>query len=53
MIPLVTLSLETCMAAMAVCFFVMGIVVDRTCIWFYNQYVAAQCEDEDESEEAI
>lgn len=33
--------MEQCVAVLAVCFFILGIICDRLAIWFYDRYVAA------------
>jgi len=35
-----------CVALLSVCFFVLGVIVDRMAIWFYDRYVASNDDDD-------
>lgn len=41
--------MQQCIAALAVCFFFMGVICDRLAIWFYDRYIDDA--DDDQSEE--
>ena len=38
--------MEQCIAALAVCFFCLGVICDRLAIWFYNNYIASDDDDD-------
>jgi len=38
--------MEQCVAVLAVCFFVLGVIVDRMAIWFYDRYVVSDDDDD-------
>lgn len=45
---MIVLSMKQAIALLSICFFVLGVVVDRTGIWFYNNYMTARGEDDTE-----
>jgi len=43
---MVVLSMEQAVAVLIVCAFILGVVVDRAWIWFYNNYVNNEEDDQ-------